>query len=96
MITILVGIGHLSFGELGVWGGLLKRVIKIFNDLFRCPLNSRSSIYIELILYNINDIITFMGKRDPKPQFTDVACPNHSCKSYGLTGKAILSEMELL
>ena len=46
-----------------------------------------SSIYIELILYNINDIIPFMGKRGPKPQCTDVACPNHSCKSYGLTGK---------
>ena len=28
-----------------------------------------------------------MGKRGPKPQFTDVACPNHSCKSYGLTGE---------
>ena len=46
-----------------------------------------SSIFIELILYNINDIIPFMGKRGPKPQFTDVACPNHSCKSYGLTGE---------
>jgi len=28
-----------------------------------------------------------MGKRGPKPQFTDVACPNTSCKSYGLTGQ---------
>ena len=28
-----------------------------------------------------------MGKRGPKPQFTDVACSNHSCKSYGLTGE---------
>ena len=39
-ITILVGIGHLSIGELGGMGGLLKRVIKIFNDLFRCPVSS--------------------------------------------------------
>ena len=29
-----------------------------------------------------------MGKRGPKPQFTNVACPNHSCKSYGLTGES--------
>ena len=28
-----------------------------------------------------------MGKRGPKPQFSDVACPNKSCKSYGLTGQ---------
>ena len=28
-----------------------------------------------------------MGKRGPKAQFTDVACPNNSCKSYGLKGK---------
>jgi transposase-like protein len=28
-----------------------------------------------------------MGKRGPKPQFTDVACPNNSCESYGLKGK---------
>ena len=28
-----------------------------------------------------------MGKRGPKPQFTDVSCPNDSCKSYGLKGK---------
>ena len=28
-----------------------------------------------------------MGKRGPKPQFTDVACPNNACKSYGLTGQ---------
>ena len=28
-----------------------------------------------------------MEKRGPKPQFTDVVCPNHSCKSYGLTGE---------
>lgn len=28
-----------------------------------------------------------MGKRGPKPQFTDVACPNDSCKFYGPKGK---------
>jgi transposase-like protein len=28
-----------------------------------------------------------MGERGPKPKFTDVACPNHLCKSYGLKGK---------
>ena len=28
-----------------------------------------------------------MGKRGPKAQFTDVACPNDLCKSYGLKGK---------
>jgi len=28
-----------------------------------------------------------MGKRGPKAQFTDVACPNNSCKFYGLKGK---------
>jgi len=26
-----------------------------------------------------------MGKRGLTPQFTDVVCPNKSCKSYGLT-----------
>jgi len=26
-----------------------------------------------------------MGKRGPKPQFTDVACPNKDCEFYGLT-----------
>ena len=26
-----------------------------------------------------------MGKRGPKPQFTNVACPNKACKLYGLT-----------
>jgi transposase-like protein len=26
-----------------------------------------------------------MGKRGPKPQFTNVACPNKDCKLYGLT-----------
>lgn len=42
-----------------------------------------------------------MGKRGPKPQFTDVACPNKDCKLYGLTGqgnvvgKAMLLEMVL-
>jgi transposase-like protein len=47
----------------------------------------RSSIFIGLILYNTNIIILFMGKRGPKPQFTDVACPNDSCEFYGLKGK---------
>ena len=28
-----------------------------------------------------------MGKRGPKPQFTDVVCPNKYCKLYGLTGQ---------
>jgi len=28
-----------------------------------------------------------MGKRGPKPQFTDVACPNYLCEFYGLKGK---------
>ena len=28
-----------------------------------------------------------MGKRGPKPQFTDVACPNTLCEFYGLKGK---------
>jgi transposase-like protein len=26
-----------------------------------------------------------MGKRGPKPQFIDVACPNKDCELYGLT-----------
>ena len=29
-----------------------------------------------------------MGKRGPKSQFTDVACPNNSCKSHGFKGKS--------
>ncbi len=28
-----------------------------------------------------------MGKRGPKPQFTDVACPNEDCDLYGQTGQ---------
>ena len=28
-----------------------------------------------------------MGKRGPKPQFIDVACPNIDCDLYGLTNK---------
>lgn len=28
-----------------------------------------------------------MGKRGPKPMFSDVACPNEECKQYGLTGQ---------
>jgi transposase-like protein len=28
-----------------------------------------------------------MGKRGPKPQFIDVACPNKDCKLYGLSGQ---------
>ncbi|GAA5819235.1 MAG: helix-turn-helix domain-containing protein partial [Methanobrevibacter sp. CfCl-M3] len=24
-----------------------------------------------------------MGKRDPKPKFTDVTCPNEDCEDYG-------------
>ena len=28
-----------------------------------------------------------MGKRGPKPQFTDVACPNNLCQLYGLKDK---------
>jgi transposase-like protein len=35
----------------------------------------------------MKDTIIFMEKRGPKPQFTSVACPNHLCKSYGLTGE---------
>ena len=27
-----------------------------------------------------------MGKRGPKPQFIDVACPNEQCSLYGLKG----------
>lgn len=27
-----------------------------------------------------------MGKRGPKPKYTDVACPNKACKDYGVTG----------
>jgi hypothetical protein len=29
----------------------------------------------------------FMGKRGPKPQFTDVACPNDLCEFYGFKSK---------
>jgi hypothetical protein len=28
-----------------------------------------------------------MGKRGPKPQFTDVACPNDLCEFYGFKSK---------
>jgi transposase-like protein len=28
-----------------------------------------------------------LGKRGPKPMFSDVACPNEECKQYGLTGQ---------
>lgn len=28
-----------------------------------------------------------MGKRGAKPQFTDVHCPNHDCKFYGISGE---------
>jgi transposase-like protein len=28
-----------------------------------------------------------MGKRGPKPKFTNVACPNEDCEYYDLTGK---------
>jgi transposase-like protein len=28
-----------------------------------------------------------MGKRGPKPQFIDVACPNEQCSLYGLKGQ---------
>jgi hypothetical protein len=28
-----------------------------------------------------------MGKRGPKPQFTDVVCPNKDCKLYGVIGQ---------
>lgn len=28
-----------------------------------------------------------MGKRGPKPKFTDVACPNEGCKLHGIPGK---------
>jgi hypothetical protein len=31
-----------------------------------------------------------MGKRGPEPQFDNVACPNNSCKFYGLKGKGII------
>lgn len=27
-----------------------------------------------------------MGKRGPKPKFTDVARPNEACKNYGVAG----------
>jgi hypothetical protein len=36
-----------------------------------------------------------MGKRGPKPQFTDVVCPNKDCKSTVLLVKAMLFEMVL-
>ncbi|UWJ23803.1 Transposase [Methanosarcina mazei TMA] len=36
--------------------------------------------------YNGNLIIFHMGKRGPKPQFLDVACPNNICEFFGLTG----------
>jgi len=26
-----------------------------------------------------------MGKRGPKPKFTDVACPNEQCSQFGIT-----------
>lgn len=28
-----------------------------------------------------------MGKRGPKPKFTDVSCPNKNCKLHGISGK---------
>ena len=28
-----------------------------------------------------------MGKRGPKPQFTNIACPNEQCDLYGLKGQ---------
>ena len=28
-----------------------------------------------------------MGKRGPKPQFNNVACPNKDCELYGLTNQ---------
>jgi transposase-like protein len=28
-----------------------------------------------------------MGKRGPKPEFTDVSCPNKNCKLHGISGK---------
>ena len=28
-----------------------------------------------------------MGKRGPKPKFTDISCPNKNCKFYGIYGK---------
>ena len=28
-----------------------------------------------------------MGKRGPKPQFIDIACPNKACELYGLTNQ---------
>jgi transposase-like protein len=28
-----------------------------------------------------------MGKRGPKPKFTDVACPNEQCSQFGIAGE---------
>lgn len=28
-----------------------------------------------------------MGKRGPKPRFTEVSCPNEQCSDYGIAGK---------
>ena len=30
---------------------------------------------------------TLMGKRGPKPKFTDVACPNESCQYHLVVGQ---------
>ena len=46
-----------------------------------------SSICIRLVLYNMPNIYSYMGKRGPNSKFTDVACPNEACKDYGVTGQ---------
>ena len=30
-----------------------------------------------------------MGKRGPKPKFTNVACPNESCRDHLVIGKGV-------
>ena len=41
----------------------------------------------ELKSYIITNIIGLMGKRGPKPKFTDVSCPNQKYKFYQISGK---------
>lgn len=34
-----------------------------------------------------------MGKRGPKPKFTDISYPNKNCKFHGISGKKNIMEM---
>jgi transposase-like protein len=38
---------------------------------------------IAIDLYGIICVLKSLGKRGPKPKFTDVPCPNEDCKDYG-------------